>query len=81
MSFPSRLPPAVDTSLVDIASAMREPDPLYLPAYTTSELEALNRYCLKFRYLVHGGRTPTAEQEEKFMRYQAICHREGAAHV
>jgi hypothetical protein len=48
--------------------------------FTPQELDAMNRYCLRFRDLVRAGGTPSAEQEASFMRYQQICYSEGAAH-
>jgi hypothetical protein len=49
-------------------------------SFSPRELTAMNRYCRRFRDLVRDGETPTAQQEEKFMRYQRICYSEGAAH-
>ena len=69
-----------DPTLSLLAADLREPEPANTVAFTTAELEAMNRYCLKFRDLVRGGGTPTKQQEDSFMQYQAICYQEGAAH-
>lgn len=58
----------------------RDTQAAYMPApeFTHSELQALNRYCLKYRDLVRGGGTPTAEQDQQFMLFQSVCYAEGA---
>jgi len=51
-----------------------------LPVFTPTELQALHGFCLKYRDLVRVGGKPTPEQDEKFMRYQAICYKAGVAY-
>lgn len=66
----------------DMGDALRDdqPETSGNPYFTSAELAAMNRYCLRFRDLVCGGGTPTKQQEKNFMQYQDICYEEGAAH-
>jgi hypothetical protein len=49
------------------------------PEFTHAELQAMHRYCLKYRDLYRSGGTPTPEQGEKFMLFQFVCYAEGVA--
>jgi hypothetical protein len=49
--------------------------------FTLEELAALQRFCLRYRDLVRSGRTPTPEQDARFVRYSAVCYMTGAAYV
>lgn len=49
--------------------------------FTLEELAALQHYCLKYSALVKSGRTPTPEQDARFLCYSAVCYRTGAAYV
>ena len=80
MSNPRHLPTAEDASLVEFAFEMRESEPLNLPLFTANELQAMHRYCLKYRDLVRGSGTPTVEQSEYFMAFQQVCYALGAAY-
>jgi len=51
-----------------------------LPEFTPTELQALHKFCLKYRDLVRGGGKPTPEQDEKFMAFQKVCYAEGVAY-
>lgn len=48
-------------------------------AFTPEELQAMRRYCLKYRDLVRGGGTPTAAQTDKFMAFQNVTYLEEVA--
>ena len=45
-----------------------------LPEFTPAELQALHRFCLKYRDLVRAGNKPTPEQDARFMRYQRVTY-------
>ena len=47
--------------------------------FTMAELEAMHRFCLRFRELVRRGGDPTPEQEEAFMAFQFVCYETGVA--
>ncbi len=49
--------------------------------FTLEELAALQHWCLKYSALVKSGRTPTPEQDARFLRYSAVCYRTGVAYV
>lgn len=49
--------------------------------FTLEELAALQHYCLRYSALVRSGRTPTPEQDARFLRYSAVCYRTGVAYV
>jgi hypothetical protein len=49
--------------------------------FTLEELAALQHYCLRYSALVKSGRTPTPEQDARFLRYSAVCYHTGAAYV
>lgn len=49
------------------------------PAFTPEELQAMHRYCLKYRDLVRSGGTPTEAQTEKFRAFSNVCYLEGVA--
>ena len=48
--------------------------------FTPAELQAMHRWCLKYRDMVRSGGTPTAEQEEMFWLMSRMCYQEGVAH-
>ena len=50
------------------------------PAFTPEELQAMHRYCMKYRDLVCDGGTPTKEQDGKFMAFQKVCYAAGLAY-
>ena len=50
-----------------------------LPEFTPAELQAMHRYCLKYRDLVRAGKKPTADQDARFMRYQRVTYATGVA--
>jgi hypothetical protein len=50
------------------------------PDFTPQELQAMHRYCLRYRDLVRAGETPNAKQTVQFMLFQRICHAEGVVH-
>ena len=47
------------------------------PDFTTAELQAMHRWCLRYRDRVRCGDNPTAEQDARFMAYSAIGYQEG----
>jgi len=49
------------------------------PDFTLAELQAMHRYCLKYRDLVRGGGTPTTEQDAMFMLFQRVTYSAGVA--
>jgi hypothetical protein len=51
-----------------------------MTAFTDRELQAMHRWCLKYRDLVRSGGTPTPEQDEKFLLFQKACYAEGVAY-
>ena len=51
------------------------------PEFTSAELLAMHRYCLKYRDLLRGGGTPTAEQDEYFLLFQRITYAFEVAYV
>ena len=64
----------------DMAPGFEGPQTLPdMPKFTTNELQAMHRYCLKYRDLVRSGETPTDTQSLKFLRFQTICYAEGIA--
>jgi hypothetical protein len=44
------------------------------PTFTPGELQAMHRYCLKFRDLVRGGGTPSGVQSTNFLLFQRITY-------
>lgn len=40
----------------------------------------MHKYCLRYRDLVRGGKTPTKEQDEQFMLFQRACYAHGVAY-
>ena len=48
--------------------------------FTSDELAAFHLWCLKFRDLVRGGGTPSAEQEEMFWLMSRVCYEAGVAY-
>lgn len=48
--------------------------------FTESELQAMHRYCLKYRDLIRSGSRPTAVQDITFMTYQQFCYELGVAY-
>jgi hypothetical protein len=49
------------------------------PAFTREELQAMHRWCLKYRDLVRSGGTPTAKQDDQFLVFSRVCYAEGIA--
>jgi hydrogenase maturation factor len=47
------------------------------PKFTQSELQAMHRYCIKYRDLVCSGQTPEKEQDHTFLLFAAVCYAEG----
>jgi len=45
--------------------------------FTPDEMQSVHRWCLKYRDLVRGGGTPTAEQDAKFMLFSRVVYAEG----
>jgi hypothetical protein len=62
-----------------IPNAIGPQAPLERPIFSTTELQAMHRYCLKYRDLVRRGDTPTKEHDDNFMAYQKVCYGEGVA--
>lgn len=44
------------------------------------ELQAMHKYCLKYRDLVRNGGKPTQEQDDSFMLFQRACYWSRVAH-
>lgn len=51
------------------------------PELTQPELQAMHRWCLKYRVLVCGGETPTSEQDAEFLLFSRVCYAEGVANA
>lgn len=51
------------------------------PQFSIEELATLQYWCLKYARFVGGGGTPTAEQDARFLSFQAICYATGVASV
>ena len=49
--------------------------------FTPVELQAMHRYCMKYRDLVRDGDTPTPEQDETFLLFQRITYTFEVAYV
>ena len=41
------------------------------------KIQAMHRYCLKYKKLVRGGGTPTTQQDNAFFEFQSVCYAEG----
>ena len=61
--------------------ASRLERPQVVPEFSNQELQALHRWCLKYRDLVRGGDTPTEVQGERFLLFSRVCYGEGVACV
>jgi hypothetical protein len=48
--------------------------------FTPQELQAMHRYCLKYRELVLSDSTPSKEQDANFLIFQRHCYESGVAH-
>jgi hypothetical protein len=68
------------TPELDALMPEKEEEPEVSTDFTGKELAAMHRYCLKYRDLVHGGGTPSQEQDDKFMLFQKACYAGGIAH-
>jgi hypothetical protein len=51
-----------------------------VPAFTAGELQAIHRYCVKYRALVRSGGSPTQMQDERFLLFSRVCYTEGVAY-
>ena len=49
------------------------------PEFSPAELQAMHRWCLKYRDLVRGGGIPTREQDARFLRYSRVTYATGVA--
>lgn len=49
------------------------------PEFTPAELQAMHRWCLRYRDLVRCGRTPTGEQDQQFLLFSFVTYAEGVA--
>ena len=47
--------------------------------FTKTELQAMHRYCLKYRNLARAGKTPTHYQDRNFLLFSRVCYAEGIA--
>ena len=49
------------------------------PEFTPDELQAMHRWCLKYRDLVRAGVTPTLEQDAQFRILARVTYETGVA--
>ncbi len=74
-----------DTFHAEMAAALRSDDQqasdVTEPYFSVQELQAMHRWCLKYRDLVRGGGIPTPVQDRRFMAYQTATHWAGVANA
>ncbi len=59
---------------------MKRPTPKEIATFTAPELHAMHRYCLDYCELVQKGKTPTLEQDARFMQYHVVTNKAGVTH-
>ncbi|MDO8864134.1 hypothetical protein Q6D67_20825 [Haliea sp. E1-2-M8] len=50
------------------------------PAFTPAELQAMHKWCLKYRDLVRSGGKPSGQQDNLFRMFSTVCYATGAAY-
>jgi hypothetical protein len=68
---------AIDDQLSEMDGAMITPS----TEFTKTELQAMHRYCLKYRDLVRSDGTTRQDQDEKFILFSRVCYAEGIAYA
>tara|TARA_R110000772_G_scaffold267274_1_gene390891 strand:- start:5319 stop:5486 length:168 start_codon:yes stop_codon:yes gene_type:complete len=49
------------------------------PDFTPAELQAMHKWCLKYRDLVRSGGKPSDEQDETFILFSTVTYQTGVA--
>jgi hypothetical protein len=50
------------------------------PDFTPAELQAMHKWCLKYRDLVRAGGKPSGQQDNLFRTFSTVCYATGVAY-